>query len=187
MGERICPWWLGYILASPVRRLLQDPAAIVRPYVRQGMTVLEPGPGMGFFTLELARRVGSNGHVVAVDVQPRMIAGLKRRLARAGLLDRVDTRVATADSRGLEDLHGKVDFALAMAVVHETPGPGWFFGQVAETMKPGGIVLLAEPSGHVKEAAFKAEIDAAAAVGLTVIEHPAVPRSQTALLKKNGA
>jgi predicted O-methyltransferase YrrM len=140
---------------------------------------------MGFFTLELARRVGPKGRVVAVDVQPRVIAGLKRRLARAGLLERVDARVATADSLGLSDLSGKIDFALAMAVVHETPGPGWFFGQVAETMKPGGIVLLAEPSGHVKDADFKAEIDAAAGAGLVVIEHPAVRHSQTALLKKN--
>jgi SAM-dependent methyltransferase len=187
LGKRICPWWLGYVLASPVRRLLQNPATIVEPYIRQGMTVLEPGSGMGFFTLELARRVGPTGHVVAVDVQPRMIAGLKRRLARARLLERVDARVATADSLGLADLRGKVDFALAMAVVHETPSPGWFFGQIAEALEPGGIVLLAEPSGHVKEADFKAEIDAAAGAGLVVTEHPSVPRSQTALLKKNAA
>ena len=187
MAKRVCPWWLGYILASPLRRLMQDPAAIVQPYVRQGMTVLEPGPGMGFFTLELARRVGPNGHVVAVDVQPRMIAGLRRRLARAGLLDRVDARVATTDSLGLADLRGKVDFALAMAVVHETPSPGWFFGQVGEAMKPGGVVLLAEPSGHVKQVDFKAEIDAAIGAGLVVTEHPSVPRSQAALLKKNVA
>ena len=44
MGNRVCPWWLGYFLASPVRRLFQDPAAIVQPYIREGMTVLEPGP-----------------------------------------------------------------------------------------------------------------------------------------------
>ncbi len=62
---------------------------------------------MGFFTLELARRVGPKGRVVAVDVQPRMIAGLKRRLAQAGLLERVDARVATADSLGLRICAGK--------------------------------------------------------------------------------
>lgn len=50
MAKRICPWWLGYVLASPLRRWIQDPAAIIGPYVREGMTVLEPGPGMGFFT-----------------------------------------------------------------------------------------------------------------------------------------
>lgn len=100
-------------LASPLRRLLQDPGAIVQPYVQQGMTVLEPGPGMGFFTVELARRVGSSGRVVAVDVQPRMIAGLKRRLARVGLLERVEARIAPADSLGLADLRGEVDSTLA--------------------------------------------------------------------------
>ena len=51
MAERVCPWWLGYLLASPMRRWLEDPVDILAPYVHEGMTVLEPGPGMGFFTL----------------------------------------------------------------------------------------------------------------------------------------
>jgi hypothetical protein len=46
MAQRVCPWWLGYLLASPIRRLLGDPVKVVAPYVREGMTVLEPGPGM---------------------------------------------------------------------------------------------------------------------------------------------
>src|SRR5271157_4636156 len=186
MAHRICPWWLGYVLASPLRRLLQDPVAILKPYVREGMTVLEPGPGMGFFTLEMARLVGTSGRVVAVDVQPRMIAGLKRRLAKAGLLERTDARLASSDSLGLQDLHGRVDFALAMAVVHEMPSSSRFFAEVAEAMKPGATLLLAEPSGHVSETAFEAELQDAAAAGLEVTDRPAIPRSQAALLRKTG-
>ena len=72
-------------LASPLRRLMYNPDSILAPHVRKGMTVLEPGPGMGFFTLELARRVGPSGRVVAVDIQPRMLDRLKRRAALAGL------------------------------------------------------------------------------------------------------
>jgi len=184
MGHRICPWWLGYVLASPLRRLLQDPVAIVKPYVRGGMTVLEPGPGMGFFTLAMAREVGVNGRVVAVDVQPRMIAGLKRRLAKAGLLERTDARQAPFESLGLQDLGGRVDFVLAMAVVHEMPSSSRFFAEVAEAMKPGASLLLAEPSGHVKQATFDAELRDAAAAGLEVKERPVIPRSQAALLRK---
>ena len=86
MSHKVCPWWLGRLLASPARRLVHDPAAILPPFVTAGMTVLEPGPGMGFFTLELARLVGPRGKVVAVDVQPRMLSGLRRRAAKAGLL-----------------------------------------------------------------------------------------------------
>jgi len=186
MGQRICPWWLGYVLTSPLRRLIQDPVAITKPYVREGMTVLEPGPGMGFFTVEMARQVGSGGRVVAVDVQPRMIAGLKRRLAKAGLLERTDARLAASDSMGLQDLRGQVDFALAMAVVHEMPSSGRFFTEVAAAMKPGAMLLLAEPSGHVKPDAFEAELRDAATAGLEVTDRPVIPRSQAALLKKPG-
>jgi len=139
---------------------------------------------MGFFTLELARRVGAGGRVVAVDVQPRMIAGLKRRLASAGLLERTDARLAPSDSLGLQDWQGKVDFALAMAVVHEMPSSIRFFAEVAKTMKTGATLLLAEPSGHVNKDAFEAELQDARAAGLEVIDRPAVPRSQAALLQK---
>jgi tRNA A58 N-methylase Trm61 len=63
---------------------------------------------MGFFTLELARLVGSSGRVIAVDVQPQMIAGLRRRARKAGLLDRIDTRVVPPTSMGLDDVKGAV-------------------------------------------------------------------------------
>lgn len=95
-GHGVCPWWIGWFLASPFRRLVLDPAPIVAPYVRAGMTVLEPGPGMGFFMLELARLAGHSGRVVAVDVQPRMIAWLRRRARRAGLADRIAAHAGLA-------------------------------------------------------------------------------------------
>lgn len=186
MGKRVCPWWLGYLLASPIRRLMHDPAKILAPYVRDGMTVLEPGPGMGFFTLELARLVGASGRVIAVDVQPRMLEGLKRRAARAGLLERIDARVSAADSLGVADLAGAVDFVLAFAVVHELPAAGPFFAQAAEALKPGGALLLAEPAGHVRAERFDAQLHAAVQAGLEVAEHPSIRRSQATLLRKPG-
>ena len=99
------------------------------------MLVLEPGPGMGFFTLELARRVGASGRVVAVDIQPRMLDGLKRRARKAGLLERIDVRLAEPHSMGLIDLAGKVDFALAFAVVHEMPNTSSFFSEASKALK----------------------------------------------------
>jgi SAM-dependent methyltransferase len=187
MGHRICPWWLGYLLISPLRRLFQDPVAIIKPYVREGMTILEPGPGMGFFTLELARLAGASGRVVAVDVQPRMIAKLKRRLAKAGLLERTNARLVSPDSLGLQDLEGKVDFVLAMAMVHEMPSSGRFFSEVAQAMKPGATLLLAEPSGHVKKDVFEAELRDAAAAGLEVTGRPTFRHNTAAVLKKPAA
>jgi SAM-dependent methyltransferase len=105
--HRVCPWWLGYFLACPLRRLTLKREEILAPYVREGMTVLEPGPGMGFFTLELARLVGEKGRVVALDVQPKMIAALRKKAAKQALTPRIDPRVASAGSMGVDDLAGK--------------------------------------------------------------------------------
>jgi SAM-dependent methyltransferase len=127
----ICPWWIGYLLASPVRKLMQDPVAILAPYVRDRMTVLEPGPGMGFFTLEIARMVGPYGHVIAVDSQQRMIEGLQRRARKADLLDRIDAHVIPKASMALDGLDGVVDFTFAFAVVHEMPCAEDFFSEAA--------------------------------------------------------
>lgn len=182
--HRVCPWWLGYVLASPLRRLVQDPVQILAPYVHEGMTVLEPGPGMGFFTLELARLVGDSGRVVTVDVQARMLAGLRRRAAKAGLLDRVDARLTQPGSMGLADLAGAVDFVLAFAMVHELPAVTRFFEEVFDVLKPGACLLLAEPGGHVNAARFEAELAAANRAGLQLAGRPSIRRNRTALLKK---
>src|SRR3974377_1789771 len=115
----VCPWWLGYLLASPIRRIFNPPAKVLAAHIREGMTVLEPGPGMGFFTLELARLVGASGRGIAVDGQPRLLDGLRRRAAKAGVLDRVEARLAAPDALGLADLAGAVDFTFVYAVVHE--------------------------------------------------------------------
>ena len=184
MANRVCPWWLGYLLASPVRRLLMDPGKILTPYVREGMTVLEPGPGMGFFTLELARLVGPSGHVVAVDIQPRMLAALKRRIGRAGLLDRVDIRLSASDTLRLTDLSGSVDFTLAFALVHEVPAVTSFFAEIAQASKPGAGLLFAEPAGHVKPAMFESELQAAVQAGFEIVQHAAIRRSHAAFLKR---
>ena len=184
MAERVCPWWLGYLLASPLRRLLHNPEKIVGPYIRPGMTVLEPGPGMGFFTLPMARSVGPAGRVVAVDVQPKMINGLKRRAQKGGLLDRIDARLAAADSMGIGDLAGEVDFTLAFAVVHEMPGSAPFFAEAAAALKPGARMLLAEPSGHVPPEKFEEELRDAGKAGLLVVERLMITRCTSALLEK---
>jgi SAM-dependent methyltransferase len=182
--HRLCPWWIGYLLASPIRRLWHDPREILGPHVREGMTVLEPGPGMGFFTLELLRLAGLSGRVVVVEIQPKMLAALKGRVAENGLLDRLDARLGQPDSMRLADLSGTVDFALAFAVVHELPAAGPFFAEVSRALRPCARMLLAEPAGHVKPAEFETELRHAAGAGLSPVDRPAIRRSHTALLEK---
>lgn len=182
MSDRVCPWWIGYFLISPFRRWAQDPVQILSPYVREGMTVFEPGPGMGFFTIPLARLVGPSGRVVVVDVQPRMIAALKRRAAKRGVLDRIDARIVPAETMALDDVAGRVDFTLAFAVVHELPDAARFLAAVVNASKPQAHLLLAEPRGHVTDAKFEAELRAGESAGFRIAARPQVRRSHAALL-----
>ncbi len=185
MAERVCPWWLGYLLASPMRRwMVENPESLLAPFVRKGMTVLEPGPGMGFFTLPLARMIGPAGRVVAVDIQAKMLDRLERRARRAGLIDRIETRLARPDRMGIDGLKGAVDFVLVFAVVHEMPSAEVFFGEAAAALKPGGLLLLAEPTGHIAPEGFEGELKAARTAGLETVSRPAVRRSLAAVLRK---
>ncbi len=182
MNDHVCPWWIGYLLASPVRALLQDPRAIVGPHVRPGVTVLDVGCAMGFFSLPMARAVGPGGRVVCVDVQRRMIDTLRRRARRRGLSERIDARVCRGTDLGIDDLAGAVDFALAFAVVHEVPDVAALMRQLSAVLVPGGVVLLAEPAGHVSSAELDEELRLASLAGLEVTSRPRIRRSSSALL-----
>jgi SAM-dependent methyltransferase len=135
--HRVAPWWVGYLLLSPLRRWIQDPARILGPLVGPGQTVLEVGPAMGFFTLPLARLVGPAGRVIAVDCQERMLGRLRARAKRAGLPDRIDARCCSPESLAVADLRGQVDFALAFSVLHEAAEPARMIGEMAASLRAG--------------------------------------------------
>jgi ubiquinone/menaquinone biosynthesis C-methylase UbiE len=184
MSNRVCPSWMGPLLLNPLRRWTLKPERLLAAYVRDGMIVLEPGPGMGFFTLPLASLVGPHGKVIAVDIQPKMIDKLKQRAAHAGFADRIDARLATRDSLQIIDLAGSVDFVLAFAVVHETSSPERFFREIATVLKPGAALLLVEPSGHVRTEIFDAEIENAQAAALVIVGTPKISGNHASLLRK---
>jgi ubiquinone/menaquinone biosynthesis C-methylase UbiE len=184
LSNRVCPVWIGYLLLLPLRRFWQDPRRLLGTLVSDGMTVLEPGPGMGYFTLDLARMVGPAGRVVAVDVQERMLKVLRRRARRAGLLDRIDIRRAEPERLGLEDLAGRVDLALAIFVVHEMPDAGAFFAEAHRALKPGGRLLFAEPKNHVPQEAFDRSLEAAAKAGLTPAGDLPFPGARAVILAR---
>ena len=165
MSSHVCPWWVGYLLLFPLRRLRQDPRKWLGPFVREGMVVLEPGPGMGFFTLDLARMVGPSGRVVAVEVQEKMLDALRRRAAREGLLERIDLRLAKPDRLGIDDRAGRVDLVGAVFMVHEMPDGDAFFAEAHRALRPGGRLLLAEPKFHVRKKDFEESVGAAERAG----------------------
>jgi ubiquinone/menaquinone biosynthesis C-methylase UbiE len=186
MAKHVCPVWIGYFLASGLRRLLHNPSRVLGPYVRADLTVLDVGSAMGFFSLPMAEMVGPRGKVVCVDVQPKMLQALGRRAARAGLADRIETHVCGGDSIGLGGREASFDFALAFAVLHEVPDQAHVLGEIHRLLKPGATFLLAEPKGHVDEAEFERTVSLALEGNFVAAGHPEIRRTHAAVLTKRG-
>ena len=114
-----CPAALSWLVNNPLRRRYMRPI-LDRVGIQPGERVLELGPGPGSFTADAARRVGPEGRLTAVDIQPEMISRLERLVREAGLAN-VETRVAGAYELPLES--GSMDRAFLVTVLPEIPDP----------------------------------------------------------------
>jgi 2-polyprenyl-3-methyl-5-hydroxy-6-metoxy-1,4-benzoquinol methylase len=184
MAKKVCPFWVGYLLSSPLRKLWHNPDQILEAYVRPGMKVVDIGCAMGFFSLTMAKMVGQTGKVICVDIQEKMIRYLEKRAQAAGLLDRIETQVCSETSFCLDNLHEDINFALVFAVVHEVPDPSGLFSQMSKALRPKAAVLVAEPRGRVSEKDFEATIQTAHQHGFKVIDKPHIWRVRAVLLQK---
>lgn len=135
-----CPSSLAWLVDNPVRRGLMR-VVLDRSGISAGECVLELGPGPGTFTLEAARRVGPEGTVHAIDIQPRMIAALERKLGDAAVAN-VNAQVGAAYNLPLET--ASIDRALLIAVLHEVPDQGRALAEVRRVLKPDGILSVTE-------------------------------------------
>ncbi len=179
----VCPWWLGYMLLNPFRRLFQDPHQILAKYLTKEMRVMDLGCGMGYFSLPMAELVGEQGRVLCVDLQEKMLSGLVKRAKQQGLSERIITRKCSSQSLEISEMK-ELDFVLAFAMVHEVPDQDRLFREIASAMKLKGKLLIAEPKGHVSEEKFQNEIKIAEQCGLKVFESPIIGRSHAAVLSK---
>jgi SAM-dependent methyltransferase len=113
-----------------------------------------------------------------------MLAVLRKRAAKAGVLDRIETHRCAQDSLQLEKFAASFDFALAFAMVHEVPNARKLFQEIVGTLKPHARLLVAEPKGHVKDKDFADTLCLAGESGFQVTAEPQIARSHAALLEK---
>lgn len=181
MSPHVCPWWGGYFIDNRFRRLLHNPEAILVDFVQPGMTVMDVGCGMGFFSIPMATFVGAEGRVLSVDLQRKMLDVLVERARKAGVFERIETHCCEAESIGVDR---SVDFALAFYSAHEVPDQRRLLGDVYQCLRPSGHFLVVEPIGHVRASAFDKMLALSRGVGFKLEGQPHVRMSRTALLAK---
>ena len=110
--------------------------------VRRGMTVCDMGCGNGFYTLQLAKMVGPQGKVLAVDVQPEMLKLLKERAAKKNLGKNIVPILGEFHDPKLPK--NEVDLILMVDVYHEFSHPELMLKAMRESLKPDGLAVLLE-------------------------------------------
>ncbi len=171
------PWWLAFMLTSPVRRLIEDPGVILGDLVQPGQTILELGPANGYYSVPIAEALGPTGKLIAVDIQPQMLRMLSRRLKGKSLDRCLVTRLTEHVETELSDLANSVDRIVAINVIHELPKPRETLFALAETLREDGQMLLVEPKGHVSQSLYQAELEWAREAGLELAAPSERPNS----------
>ena len=113
--------------------------------IKKGQRICDLGCGNGFYTLELARRVGPEGLVYAVDIQPEMLTMLARRAAAEGF-DNIRPILGTFVDPRLP--RGEVDVVLCIDVYHEFSHPELMLARIRESLSADGRLVLAEFRGE---------------------------------------
>lgn len=179
--NRVCPVELSGGLDNRIRRWLQNPRKILRPYINQGMTVFDFGCGPGFFTLEMAEMAGSTGRVIACDLQEGMLQKLRAKIQGTRFEQIITLYQCPKDKIGVSD---SVDFMLVFYMLHEVPDQEKYLLEIRTLLKPDGKVLLVEPPFHVSKTEFDETLKKARAAGLTPVESPKVFMGRTSVLRK---
>ena len=165
------------------RQILHDPGKIIAPYIKAGATVVDIGPGKGYFTIPMCQLVEGaprgDGRVIAVDIQEQMLRSLQRRAVAAGLAGNLTTHLSKPNNLGLAV---QADFVLAFWMVHEVPNTSQFFTNVKEIMKSDAIFLIAEPLFHVTKRRFNNTLGIAQEMGFKIVASPKISFSHAATL-----
>lgn len=138
-----CPVWLRWLveLDNPFTRTNRAAFIVDTLALSGGMAVLDAGCGPGRLTVPLAERVGPQGQVVALDIQPGMLACARLKVEAAGLGNVEFVEAAIGDGKLPRN---QFDRAVLVTVLGEIPSRGAAFAELYDALKPGGVLAVVE-------------------------------------------
>ena len=180
-SKDLCTVKHAWALDNIIRKLLQNPKRILKNYIKEGMTILDFGCGPGVFSITMAEMVGENGKVIAADLQQEMLDILADKISGKVIENRI---VLHKCEDNKIDIKEKVDFIIALYVIHETPYEESILKELYSVLKKEGLLYIAEPSFHVSEKKFQETIENALNIGFRVVEKPKVMFTRAVVFRK---
>jgi ubiquinone/menaquinone biosynthesis C-methylase UbiE len=136
------PHFLTNLIDNPLRHKIQPPdETAIRHGILPGMTVLEVGPGNGTYTLAAARQVGERGKIITIDIEPRIIDRLRRRIQTEGITI-IEARIADVYDLPFEEQ--SFDLIFMIAVISEIPDTHRALREFHRVLKHSGRLVFSE-------------------------------------------
>lgn len=179
--ESVCPMANAGMLTGWLRRRVHNPARILSGLVKPGDTVMDIGCGPGLFSTQMAKMVGSQGLVFAIDLQKEMVELARTNARRAGVDSRMMFHQCGRNNLGLTD---RADFILIFWVLHEIPDKDKLFSQIYNGLNDSGAILISEPLFHVRKREFMEIHDLAVRHGFDVEACTGIPLGRSVILRK---
>ncbi|MBI1357190.1 MAG: methyltransferase domain-containing protein [Acidobacteria bacterium] len=130
------------ILESPDRDPWQKPDEVVAALdLHAGQTAADIGAGSGYFSVRLAKAVGPNGKVYAVDIQQDLIDHLTARAGEAGLTQ-MEPVLGTPDDPKLPA--ASVDLIFICDVAHHIENRQAYYAKLGRALRPGGRIAIVD-------------------------------------------
>lgn len=138
-----CPVWLRWLveLDNPFTETNRAQVIIQHLDLQPGMQALDFGCGPGRLTIPMAEKVGTQGNITAVDIQPGMLQRAKEK-AQEKNLNNIHFIQSAAGAGKLDK--NKFDRAVLVTVLGEIPNQIPAMQELFNTLKPGGILSITE-------------------------------------------
>jgi ubiquinone/menaquinone biosynthesis C-methylase UbiE len=141
LGRGIFPHQLAWLLELPLRRLVLSPELLAsRLPLRPDASVLEIGPGSGYYSLEVARRIPA-GRLELFDLQPEMLARARAKCEAAGL---ANVGFTQGDGASLPFAAARFDLAYMVTVFGEVDDQAACLRGIRRVLKPSGVLSVSE-------------------------------------------
>ena len=109
--------------------------------IKPGTTVADIGAGEGYYTVRLAERVGTEGRVLAQDIDAKALQRLGSRVERERL-DNVSIKPGAVDDPRLPE--NSFDRIFLVHMYHEVSEPYAFLWRLRPALRPGGQVIVVD-------------------------------------------